>query len=44
MKKEIIYILLFISLFFILIGYGLDRIEKINNGEMQVVSESYKDR
>ena len=44
MKKELIGAIAFIIIMALMIAYGLDRIEKINNGEMIVVSESQMDR
>lgn len=41
MKKEIIITVVFIILFILIAMYGIDRIDKINNGEMVQVSESY---
>ena len=42
--KYKIYLVLFIIIMAIIIVYGIDRIERINNGEMTQVSEEYMDR
>lgn len=42
--KNTLMIIAFIAVFTSLLVFGLDRIEKINNGEITQVSESYMDR
>ena len=44
MKKEMIGLIIFIIIFSVMILYGIDRFEKINNDEMIVVSESEMDK
>jgi FtsH-binding integral membrane protein len=47
LRKEVKYFLIgvaFVVVFTGLIIEGLDRIEKINNGELTQISESYMDR
>ena len=43
MKKKI-YLVLFIIAIIGLVVYGIDRLDRINNGEMTIVSEDYMDR
>jgi hypothetical protein len=41
--KEIWLIAAFVAAMAALVIYGVDRIDRINNGEMVVISESYMD-
>lgn len=38
--KEFIGVVIFLAIFLIIAIWGIDRFEKINNGEMVIVSES----
>ena len=44
MKKEIIATVLFIIAMIAIMVVGVQRIDKINNGEMELVSQSEMDR
>lgn len=42
--KKILGVTLFIVIFSIIMIYGMNRIEKINNGEMTLVNQNEMDR
>ena len=42
--KNLIYAVVFVAAITGLFAYGQDRFERIDNGEMVVVSQSYRDR
>lgn len=44
MKKETIGVIVFIIIMSVILIYGINRIEKINNGEMQLVNQNEMDR
>lgn len=44
MKKEVVLAIVFVIVMIGMVTIALDRFEKIDNGEMTLVSESYMDR
>ncbi len=44
MKKETIGVIIFIIIMSVILIYGINRIEKINNGEMTIVNQNEMDR
>lgn len=43
-KREMLGVVIFVIIFALFCAYARDRFEKIDNGEIVVVSESYMDR
>ena len=44
MKKDLVMLIVFIIIFILLFIYGANRFNNINNGNMEVVSQSEMDR
>ena len=44
MKKTLIGTIVFIIIMSVILVYGINRIDKINNGEMQLVNQNEMDR
>jgi hypothetical protein len=44
MKKQILTVIAFIIMFLAIFIYGMNRIDKINSGEMTLVEQSQMDR